>query len=117
MQRLACREIEIAQAVEIEAVVDVSAVGGAAPLGDQPGISQPAQVVTDQVERLTEHLHQLVHPIVAARKRRKGPPAHIVGQYFQKVRGRQFGRRAGPEIQAVSSAHVILQTISYQISL
>ena len=75
MQRATGGRQQAADAREIDRVVGVPAIGGAAPRRDQAGVPQLAQVVRDQVLRLADQVGQLVHRAVAAGQIAQQPPA------------------------------------------
>jgi hypothetical protein len=64
VETLARREVQAFEAVEIQAVVHVPAIGGAAPFRDERLVPQPAEMVGDEVVRLAHESHQLLDPAV-----------------------------------------------------
>ena len=86
VQRDAGAREQLAAAREIEHVVGVAAVGGAATQRDQPTVAQPAQVVGDQALAPARQLAQLAHAAIAARQLAQQPPPQRVPRELQKPR-------------------------------
>jgi len=76
MQRRADGGQELPAAGQVQVVVAVPGVGRTASRVDQAGLTQLAQVIGDQVLRLTEQGGQLVHGEVAVRQFADQPPPH-----------------------------------------
>lgn len=83
MEALAGGEVEMTQAFEVEAVIDVPAIGGAPALGDQGLGSKLTQVIGDEVGRLAHSFHELLDPAVAPGQGLDEAPAQLVGQEFE----------------------------------
>ncbi len=77
---------ELAAAGEIEHVVAVAPVGGAAVAADETAVAQAAQVVGDQVLRAARELAQLADPAVALRQLAQQPPAERVAGEAEELR-------------------------------
>ena len=71
---------------QIDRVVGVPAIGRAAPRRHQTGIPQLAQVVRDQVLRLTDQARQLVHHAVAPGQLAQQPPTQGMPRQLQELR-------------------------------
>ncbi len=79
---------------EIQPVVGVPAIGGAAPRGHETAIPQLAKVVGDQVLSLANQVGQLVHDAVAPRQLPQQPPTQGVSRQLQELgRGGVRGKR------------------------
>ena len=61
---------------EIDRVVAVTAVGGAATREHEPAVTEQTEVVRDQALRLADQLRQLPHRPIALGQRLQQPPAH-----------------------------------------
>ena len=86
MQRRAGARQQLAAARQIEHVVGVAAVGGAAARRDQAAVAQLAQVVGDQALAPARQLAQLAHAPIAARQLAQQPPAQRVPRQPQEPR-------------------------------
>ena len=77
---------ELAAAGEIEDVVAVAPVGGAAVAADEAAVAQAAQVVGDEVLRPARELAQLADPAVALGQLAQQPPAERVAGEAEELR-------------------------------
>ena len=87
----ACRE-QLAAAGEVESVVRLASVEGAAPSLHDPLRLQPPEVVGNERLRSLEQAGQLVHTPVAVRELDEQPPAERMGGQPQKA-GRALALR------------------------
>jgi hypothetical protein len=86
---------QLAAAGEVEAVVGVAAVEGAAPGRNESPRSEPPQVVRNETLRLLERRHQLAHATVAARElAHQAPPQRVAGELEDEWR--RCGGARGP---------------------
>lgn len=84
MERFAACEVEAAKAIEIQAVVDISSIGGAAAFGNESLVSKSPEVIGDKVVRLADQGDELLHPAVTAGQSFKELPAQLVRQKLQE---------------------------------
>src|SRR6185312_11537170 len=91
MEGAASRRQEAADTRQIDPVVGVAAIGGAAPRRYQRAIAQLAQMVRDQVLRLADERRQLADDAVAAGELAQQAPTHGMPGQLQKVRRRDLG--------------------------
>jgi hypothetical protein len=67
VQRLSSVEIQPTKLVEVQAVVNIPAVGGTAPLGDQLLQAQTLEMIGNQIMRFLDLVYQLFDTKVASR--------------------------------------------------
>jgi hypothetical protein len=87
MEALAGGEIEMLDTVEIQAVIDVSAIGRAAALRDERLVPKLAKMVGDEVRRLAHELDELLDPAVAPGERLHELPAQLMRQELEEREG------------------------------
>ena len=85
VQRHAGARQQLAAARQIEDVVGVAAVGGAAAHRDKTTVAQLAQVVGDQALAPARQLAQLADPPIAARQLAQQPPPQRVPRQPQET--------------------------------
>ena len=103
MQRVGDRRQEVPAADQVDAVVGVAAVGGAASSGDQPCLAQLGQVVRDEVLGSADQLGELAHPPVAASQLGEDLPPVPVGDELEELGGGQLvgGRAHSDQITSI----------------
>ena len=108
MQRARGVGQQVADPFEIDEVIGVAAVGGAAARRDQAGPAQQAEVVGNQVLRVTEERGQLVHLPVAAGQLAQQLPAQWMRGKTQELQRRHVAhftsRRFDVKLTAVGAA-------------
>ena len=87
---------ELAAAIQVQAVVGVAAIEGAATRRHQPRVAQLAQVVRDEVLLLTDERGELADSTIAARQRREERPAMAITDQPQEL-GCLVVLHAGPD--------------------
>jgi len=80
----------LADGVQVEDVVAVTAIGRAAPHGDQARVAQPSQVIRNQAGRLAGAGHELACPKVPVGEQADDRPAQVVCEHPEH-RGRRGG--------------------------
>jgi hypothetical protein len=88
VQRHAGAAQQLAAAGQLEHVVGVAAVGGAATQRDEASVAQLAEVVRDQALPPPGQLAQLAHAPIAARQLAQQPPPQRVAREPQEARRR-----------------------------
>src|SRR5690242_16783527 len=88
MQGAAGVREQFATVREVEHVVRIAPVGGAAPRGDQPALAELAQVVRDQALAPARSLAQLADTEVALCELAQEPPPQRVAGELQEPRWR-----------------------------
>ena len=87
MQRDSGAREQLATMREIQCVVAVAAICGAAPRRNQATVAQLAQVVRDQALALTRELAELSHAAIAARQlAQQLPPQRVPCQAQERWR-------------------------------
>jgi len=109
VERPAGRRQQSADTRQIQPVVGVPAIGGAAPRGHETAVPQLAQVVRDQVLGLTEQPGQLVdHPVAPGQLTQKAPAQGMPRQVQELGRGAvrvKLPRHHGPYIHQSCLMH------------
>ncbi len=80
MHGITSREVQIAQTIQIETVVDIPGIRTTAPLTYQLPGSQLPQVIRDEVRRLTNKSNEFVDLTVTACQCGNQTPAHLTGK-------------------------------------
>ena len=83
---------QLRTSIEVGPVVDVASVERAATRRHQARVAQLAQVVRDEVLRLTDQLGQLAHAAIAAGQLRHDPPTQRIAE---EPEDRRRGSRSG----------------------
>ena len=86
MQGISSSEVERAKHSDIEAVIDITTVGSAAPFGHHVLITQPAEMIRHKILWLFKQPDDFLDTIVGTAEQHENFPAHVVSQQLEEAR-------------------------------